>query len=70
MAFQESLRLRDRFEPTHASFSNSGRPMCKLCSIVGVLFCVVVGAWDQSSVFDAIASQFVCDDLSWHIACF
>ncbi len=47
MALQKSLCLLDRFETSHASFSDAGRLVGKFCSIVGVLFCVVFRLRDQ-----------------------
>ena len=69
VTFLKSLGLLDRLEPPHTSFSDSSGLMGKLCSIVGVLLCVMTAVGDQRSVralslSRTVAAQFVCDDLS------
>ena len=68
IAFQKSLGLLDRFETPHTSFSDPSRLMRKLCPIVRILLCVVIGFRDQCSVCDAITAEFVRDDFSWQAA--
>ena len=65
MGTQKTLCLLYRFELAHTPLSNSRRLMRQLSSIVRISRCIVNRLWNQFSVRDSIAPQFIRHDLSW-----
>ena len=64
MNTQESLCLPDRLELPHPSLSHPGRLMRLLSAIILILPSAVDRLWDQFALSNAIAAQFVGNDLS------
>jgi hypothetical protein len=56
MALQKSLCMFDRFETSHASFSNPSWLVGEFSSIVGVLLSAVIGFGNQRSLGGAHAA--------------
>lgn len=65
MSTKESLRLPDRFEPSHPSLPHPGRLMRLLYPIISILAVVMSNVWHQFPMSNSIATQFVGDDLPW-----
>ena len=64
MRVQKPLSLPNRLELSHPSFSNPGRLMGLLCSIIAVLFSTVDCARNQFPVSNTITPQLIRHDLS------
>ena len=63
MRVQKPLSLPYRLELSHPSFSNPGRLMGLLCSIILVLLSAVNRVGNQLTMRDSITTQFVGNDL-------
>ena len=64
MRVQKPLSLACRFEPPHTSFSHPSHLMRLLSAIILILPSAVDRLWDQFALSNAIAAQFVGNDLS------
>ncbi len=65
MGIQKSLSLPYRFKFPHSSLSHPGWLMRLLDPIICILGSVVDGLRDELPAGNAIAAQFVSDDLPW-----
>jgi hypothetical protein len=63
MNTQKALSLARRFELLHTPLPYSGRLMGLLCPIILILFGAVDRFWNQFPLSNAIAAQFIGNDL-------
>lgn len=65
MCRQETLRLLDRLELLHLTFSPSRRTVRVFCPVVQILTGAVPHLRQQLALRDAVAAQAVRDDAAW-----
>ena len=64
MSSHKSLSLPHRLEPPHPSLPEPRRLVGFLCSVILIMLSAVDRFWDQFALSNAMAAQFVGNDLS------